>query len=95
MASPLSYDPKDPDDIDDFTVDWSRVLATGETISTATATIVTGAVAVSGAVTISGSQTIARLTSGTLGEEATVRYRVVTSTGRQLDQTIWFKLETR
>lgn len=78
---------KDPDDIDDVTWDWSARLASGETISTFTATVVSGDVAVS-STAISGTNTTARLTGGTAGSRAEVRGRMVTSTGRQLDWTI-------
>ena len=95
MARHLGYDPKDPDDIDDFTVNWSKVLAAGETISTATATHIAGNVSVQGSVVIDGTHTTARLTGGDVNTTAEVRFRITTSAGRQLDQTIWFKIEPR
>lgn len=78
---------KDPNDADDFTWDWSKRLTTGETIATFTATVVSGTWA-AGATTISGAKTIAHMTGGASGEECSVRGRIVTSTGRQLDWTI-------
>jgi hypothetical protein len=78
---------KDPDDIDDFTWDWSARLATGETISTWAAAVVTGTVVVD---STSSTDTTgpARISGGADGEAATVRGRIVTSTGRQLDWTM-------
>lgn len=80
--------PKDPDDIDDFTWDWSSRLTTGETISTFTATVVDGAWAVSSS-SISGETTIARMSGGAAGSTCSVRGRITTSSGRQLDCTIY------
>ena len=38
----VAPDPKDPDDTDDFTIDWSNVLGSGETISSLTVTTIAG-----------------------------------------------------
>lgn len=93
------FEAKDPDDIDDFTLDWSTLtLATGETISTATATVVapaSGAPSVSGSVTISGSKTTTRLTGGTADTVADVRVRITTSAGRQIDETMRIPVEVQ
>lgn len=87
-------DPKDPDDADDFAFDWAIRLADGETITTFAAAVVTGTVTV-GAATFSGSRTIVRLTGGTIGEKIQIRYRITTSTGRQLDETLSVWIEIR
>lgn len=78
---------KDPNDIDDITWDWSNRLATGETISTFTATVAAGGVTVESEST-SGATTTARLSGGTAGVSAQITGRIVTSLGRQLDWTI-------
>jgi hypothetical protein len=83
---------KDPDDTDDFTLDWVNNLASGETISTFVATA-TG-ITVSSSV-FSGSLTTVRLTGGTEATRYDVRYRITTSTGRQLDETARILVETR
>jgi thiamine monophosphate kinase len=79
--------PKDPNDTDDLTWEWAARLATGETISTFTATLVSGDITV-GATSISGTDTIARISGGTAGVRSSIRGRMVTSTARQLDWTI-------
>ena len=90
------YSPKDPDDTDDFTIQWSTLtLASGETISTATASVTAGTVSVSGSVTINGTKTITRLTGGVAGETANVRVRITTSAGRQIDETMVIPVETQ
>ncbi len=86
--------PKDPDDVDDFTLDWTARLGTGETVSTFTATVLSGGVSIS-ASSNTTTTTTARITGGTDGTPATVRYRVVTSLGRQLDQTVTIPVTTQ
>ena len=85
--------PKDPDDVDDFTWDWSSRLATGETISTFDADVVSGTVVVDS--TSHGTATgTARISGGVAGETAQVRGRIVTSAARQLDWTMRIDVET-
>lgn len=86
--------PKDPDDSDDFLLDWTNVLGASETISTFTATVVSGDATVSASI-ISGASTIARIAGGTNGTKAQVRYRIVTSSGRQLDRTLQITIATQ
>lgn len=87
-------DAKDPDDTDDFTLDWTNVLASGETISTLTVTVVSGGVTV-GSSSILTVYTTARVSGGTAGTDAIIRYRIVTSTARQLDESLMIHLEAR
>jgi hypothetical protein len=92
MATTL-ITPKDPSDIDDLTWQWAARFVdadgvpTGETISTFTATVMSGDI-VAGATSISGTDTICRITAGTAGTRSDIRGRIVTSSGRQLDWTI-------
>ena len=90
-------DAKDPDDIDDFTLDWSAVLATGETITACALAVVTGGVTVPdpAQATISGSRTTARVSGGSDQSTAEVRYRITTSAGRQLDETARIIIRSR
>lgn len=76
---------KDPDDVEDFTWDWSDRLASGETISTRVVTATGGTVDSS---SISGSTVIGRLSGGTAGQFINATCRIVTSTGRRLDWTL-------
>lgn len=82
----------DPDDTDDLEWNWTNRLATGETISTFTAV---GSGVTVGTTTIAGAITRARISAGTVATVATVRGRIVTSTGRQLDWTIEIPVETQ
>lgn len=87
MITLSKRDAKDPDDTDDFTLDWVDVLESDETISSVTVSVITGDVSVS-ASSVLGTKTIARLTGGTAETTATVRFRVTTSANRQLDETL-------
>lgn len=85
--------PKDPDDTDDFTLDWVNVL-NGETISTFAAAVIAGGVTV-GSTSNTTTTTTARVSAGTHGTEAQVRYRITTSGGRQLDRTAVIPVHTQ
>lgn len=87
-------DPKDPDDTDDFTLDWAAVLDTGETIASFVAAVDSGSATVD-ANSISGALTTARVSGGITGEAQYLRFRVTTSAGRQLDETIVIAVRAR
>lgn len=83
-----SFDPKDPDDIDNFTWGFSRELETGETINTYSfPDFPSGLTLVSASNTDS---TVTALISG--GAAVDVSYdvtcRIVTNAARQLDFTL-------
>ena len=84
----LQFSAKDPDDIDDFTLQWSAVLGS-ETISAVAAAVASGTVTL-GTPSISTTSTTVRVSGGTDGERAQVRQRITTSGGRQLDETMVF-----
>lgn len=89
----LTYDPKDPDDTDDFTVNWSNQLSTSETVSSVSTSVTAGTVTVSSSsISSDGKKTVHRITGGADEETAEVRVRIVTSTSRQLDETISFEV---
>lgn len=78
---------KDPNDARDYTLDFTAALAPGEMLTACVATVISGALLVAGSGTVYGALATTRLTGGTAGETATVRYRVTTSTGQQWDCT--------
>lgn len=78
---------KDPNDILDYQVDWSRRLDPGDTIATAAFSLTTAA-----GLTISSSSktdTTATvwLTGGTASSTGVIQCRVVTTAGRQMDHS--------
>lgn len=80
------WDNKDPNDVDDFSIDWTNQL-NGETLQAAVWTIVSAA----GAAIVSSSVTSpfasVRISGGTENETMVLLCRITTNTGRQLDQT--------
>lgn len=79
-------DPLDPNDIDDLSWDWGQRLAIGETIATATLTVVDGSATLSTPI-IDGTVIVARVSAASMPRLG-IRARITTSTGRQLDHTI-------
>jgi hypothetical protein len=86
--------PKDPDDIDDFTLEWAPRLNSGETISSATVSILSGGGAVD-TTGISGGDVTARISGGSDGVPIVARWRVNLSSGRRLDETVTIPVVTR
>lgn len=87
----LEWDLKDPQEIDDFTVDWTRFLGS-DTISTSAfdLPIPVGLVIMSDNFTASAS--IVRLSGGTAGGVGQVHCRITTARGRTLEQTVQLKI---
>jgi hypothetical protein len=86
MTAPLAWDSKDPDDIDDFDIDWSARLVTDETISTSTWLLPSGITRVSD--TNTATTTTIILAAGSAGALYTLTNRITTSGGRTLDQDV-------
>ena len=83
---------KDPQAVLDYTIDWAKWLAAGETISTSSWDV-------SGVTKDSDSKTDTTatvwLSGGTAGETATAINHIVTSAGRADDRTIALTVESR
>lgn len=82
---------KDPDDILDYSFDWSAWLATNETVLTFTALPSPG-ISVN---STSNSATITTvwLSGGTAGQPYTVTHRITTNQGRQVDKTMTIRAQ--
>jgi len=85
-------DPKDPDEVLDYVVDWIKPLA-GDTILTSTWTLPEG---------ITGSQesmtdttTTIWLTGGTAGKDYGLVNRITTAGGRTREQTCTLRVRTK
>ena len=82
-----TWPPKDPDDVLDFSIDWTDVLALDEeTIATATWTIPNDLAKEQEI--IAGGVTAVWLSGGVIGERYEVGFRLVTAGGRTYDRTI-------
>lgn len=78
-----SFDPKDPDDVDDFSWDWADELGS-DTISTSTFTVPSGITKDSDSTTTLISTV--RLSGGSVGQHEILN-RITTANGRTLDNT--------
>jgi hypothetical protein len=84
---------KDPAGIIDYTVRWSSWLPSGDTISSSTWTVPAVLVKVSEANTTTDA--VIFLASGTVGQIYEVTNRIITTGGRQNDQTISILIEEK
>lgn len=84
---------KDPDEILDYSLDWSTILETGETLSTVTWTVPSGLTKISDS-EASGVTTI-WLSGGTSGTLYELGIRVITSASRTYDLTVRLPVVTR
>jgi hypothetical protein len=78
---------KDPNDVRDFTIDWSGALVGSDTITTSTWSAESGVTVVTS--TKTNTTTTVWLSGGTDGEGYSVTNRIVTVGGRTLDQSLY------
>ena len=87
------WDPKDPDEVLDYELDWSARLKTGDEISSA------GWLAPDGITVDSSSYTATGVTvwlsGGTVNETYTLTSRVVTTGGRTMDHSVQLKIKSK
>ena len=86
--------PKDPDEIKDYTVDWSPLLGS-DTLSGSTWDIVNGSGLTIAADSRSDTETVVWVSGGTDGATYDLRNRVTTTGGRTYDQTCRLKCKTK
>jgi hypothetical protein len=84
---PVNWDSKDPNDIEDFSLDWSNQL-NGEELVAAAWSIINAAGVVVEAWSVASPFAKVRLSGGNENETAIFLCRATTSTGRQIDQTV-------
>lgn len=88
------WDPKDPDNIEDFAVDWADRLVPGDQINGSTFTIVSGTVVIDDSDFDDTTATV-WLSGGTADETCSILNRVTTVGGRQYDCTKTLKIKER
>lgn len=89
----MPFDPKDPNDVDDFVWDWSARLGTGETISSILFVVPSGITKDSEANTTTTAT--ARLSSGKVGGKYRITSRITTNLGRILDHSEEIRVQSR
>jgi hypothetical protein len=90
----LRWPDKDPDEVLDYSVDWTNRLA-GDTISTSAWSLVTASGIVLGAASNTTTKTTTFLSAGTEGATAIIRNRVTTAGGRTMDETISINIRSK
>jgi hypothetical protein len=81
------WESKDPNDIDDFSLDWTNQLK-GEELTAAEWSFVNAAGAAIEASSVASPFAKVRLSGGIENATAILLCRATTSTGRQIDQTV-------
>jgi hypothetical protein len=91
----LTVDPKDPNEVLDYTVDWTTRLD-GDVIDTSTWILKSGDVTI-GAMSFDGGSGVTKvwLSAGTVGVASEVTNRITTAGGRTMDQTIKIKIKEK
>ena len=85
---------KDPSGVRDYSIDWSAVLDSAETIpSDATWTVPAGIT--KDAQSITGDITTIRLSGGTAGTSYTVTANITTSAGQKFERSIFIRVDER
>jgi hypothetical protein len=85
---------KDPDAVLDYAVDWTDWLPAGDSITGRTVAVESGDV-VKASDNLAGAVVTAWISGGTVGTNASVRFRVTTAQGRTDDRTIYLKVRSR
>jgi len=89
MAEPVYWEPKDPDEAKNYSVDWGlEALAPGDTVLTSVWVDVVGAVVQADSIAPGGLFTYARVAGGVLGAIASLLNRVTTADGETLEQVV-------
>lgn len=89
----LSWPFKDPDEVLDYSIDWSNRIDAGDTISTVTWSFPAGITKVSQS--LAGNVATCFVSGGTEGVAYSIGCRVVTTGGRTMDETVKLKVKTR
>ena len=86
------WDPKDPDEILDYAIDWTGRLGS-DTIATSSWTVPDGITQVSAS--ISGAICTIWLSGGTLDQSYSILNRITTDGGRTMDRTVILPIRSK
>lgn len=89
----LTWPFKDPDEVLDYTIDWSDRLGEGDAVDTSTWFVPSGLTQENEEVTT--TTTVLWLSGGTLGQTYTILNRITTTGGRTMDQSVNLKIKTK
>lgn len=94
MTTP-SWPAKDPDELLDYEIDWSKRMPASDTISISTWSVPAGLNQVAQSVIESGKVAVVWIAGGTVGELYPVLNTVVTAEGRTMQQTVRLKVKSK
>lgn len=83
----LSLEVKAPDEVRDYSIDWTTRLLSGDTIATSSYVLDSGITEV--ATSKTDTATVIRISGGTLGERYKVENEVVTVDGEVLEEVFY------
>jgi hypothetical protein len=88
---------KDPNEVLDYSFDWSPRKLSGDIIESTTATVISGSVVVDTHEKVSNKPLITTtwLSGGDNGENCLILLRIVTTAGRILEETVSIKIKSR
>lgn len=87
-----SWSAKDPNDVLDYSIDWTALLIGGETVSTASWSVSPSGLTI-GTTAISSPNTSAWLSGGTAGVQYAVTCQIDTSASRSYERTVLISVE--
>ncbi|MDX0965361.1 hypothetical protein GOL41_17340 [Sinorhizobium medicae] len=86
---------KDPDEVKDYSLDWSALLRASDTITSSTWTVGEGDGLTIDSDSATTTATTIWLSAGTAGTNYSLVNRVVTAGGRTYDQTVRLKVRAK
>ena len=85
---------KDPNDVEQFGINWVPKLATGDALATSVWSVVSGTVVID-TNTSNSTHALVTLSGGTLGERCVLLNRVTTSLNKTRDRTCYVKIRAQ
>ncbi|ATB03608.1 hypothetical protein CN100_01095 [Sinorhizobium meliloti] len=86
---------KDPNEVKDYSLDWSALLGASDTITSSTWSIDEGEGLMIDSDSHNGTETTIWLSAGSDGTNCSLVNRVVTAGGRTYDQTVRLKVRAK
>lgn len=90
----LAWPFKDPDEILDYSIDWTARIDDGDSINTSTWILDIGDVVIDSDF-VTGLVTTVWLSGGTIGVLSELTNRITTVEGRTMDQTVKLKIKAK
>ncbi len=89
-----NWPPKDPDEVLDYQFDWTDRLVTDETITNSEFILIEGSITLGSQDEADGVTTV-WISGGDTGEICMVNNHIITSDGREYDETVRLRIKDR